>query len=108
MKITVIGTGYVGLVSGTCLADLGNGVLCLDINSEKIELLNSGCVPIHEPGLAEVFQRNVAPGRLQFTDDVAASVAHGLVQIIAVAHHLKTAVPLTCNMSLQHAVLLST
>jgi UDPglucose 6-dehydrogenase len=84
MKITVIGTGYVGLVSGACLADLGNDVVCLDIDERKIQLLNSGAVPIHEPGLHEVIKRNVAAGRLSFTTDVAASVAHGLVQMIAV------------------------
>lgn len=84
MKITVTGTGYVGLVSGACLADLGNEVVCLDIDRSKIQLLNSGVVPIHEPGLQEVIKRNVAPGRLSFTTDVAASVAHGLVQMIAV------------------------
>lgn len=84
MKITVIGTGYVGLVSGACLADLGNEVVCLDIDRSKIQLLNSGVVPIHEPGLHEVIERNVASGRLSFTTDVAASVAHGLVQMIAV------------------------
>jgi UDPglucose 6-dehydrogenase len=84
MKITVIGTGYVGLVSGACLADLGNDVVCLDIDSSKIQLLNKGVVPIHEPGLQEVIKRNVASGRLSFTTDVAASVAHGLVQMIAV------------------------
>ena len=84
MKITVIGTGYVGLVSGACLADLGNDVVCLDIDQSKIQLLNSGVVPIHEPGLHEVIERNVASGRLSFTTDVATSVAHGLVQMIAV------------------------
>ena len=84
MKITVIGTGYVGLVSGACLADLGNDVVCLDIDERKIQLLNSGAVPIHEPGLHEVIKRNIAAGRLSFTTDVAASVAHGLVQMIAV------------------------
>ena len=84
MKITVIGTGYVGLVSGACLADLGNDVVCLDIDERKIQLLNSGAVPIQEPGLHEVIKRNVAAGRLSFTTDVAASVAHGLVQMIAV------------------------
>jgi len=84
MKITVIGTGYVGLVSGACLADLGNDVVCLDIDPKKIELLNGGGVPIHEPGLVEVIKRNVESGRLSFTTDVAASVAHGLVQMIAV------------------------
>jgi len=84
MKITVIGTGYVGLVSGACLADLGNDVMCLDIDPNKIELLNAGGVPIHEPGLDGVIKRNVEFGRLRFTTDVAASVAHGLVQMIAV------------------------
>ena len=84
MKITVIGTGYVGLISGACLADLGNDVVCLDIDERKIQLLNSGAVPIHEPGLHEVIKRNVAAGRLSFTTDVSASVAHGLVQMIAV------------------------
>ncbi len=84
MKITVIGSGYVGLVSGACLADLGNDVLCVDVDAKKIELLNSGGVPIHEPGLAELIKRNVESGRLRFTTDVAASVAHGLVQMIAV------------------------
>lgn len=84
MKITVIGSGYVGLVSGACLADLGNDVLCLDVDQKKIELLNNGGVPIHEPGLDEVIKRNVGAGRLRFTTDVATSVAHGLVQMIAV------------------------
>lgn len=85
MKITVIGTGYVGLVSGACLADLGNDVLCLDIDSKKIELLNGGGVPIYEPGLDEIIKRNVESGRLRFSTDVADSVSHGLVQMIAVA-----------------------
>jgi UDPglucose 6-dehydrogenase len=84
MKITVIGSGYVGLVSGACLADLGNDVLCLDVDPRKIELLNNGGVPIYEPGLDEVIARNITAGRLRFTTDVAASVAHGLVQMIAV------------------------
>ncbi|MFA6972210.1 MAG: UDP-glucose/GDP-mannose dehydrogenase family protein [Gallionella sp.] len=84
MKITVIGSGYVGLVSGACLADLGNDVLCLDVDPRKIDILNNGGVPIYEPGLDEVIKRNIAAGRLRFTTDVAASVAHGLVQMIAV------------------------
>jgi UDPglucose 6-dehydrogenase len=84
MNITVIGTGYVGLVSGACLADLGNNVLCFDVDAKKIELLNSGSVPIHEPGLVEVIKRNVEAGLLRFTTDVATSVDHGLVQMIAV------------------------
>ena len=84
MHITIIGTGYVGLVTGACLADLGNNVFCLDVDQTKIDLLNSGGVPIYEPGLKEVIERNVEAGRLTFSTDVAASVAHGSVQFIAV------------------------
>jgi UDPglucose 6-dehydrogenase len=84
VKITVIGSGYVGLVSGACLADLGNNVLCLDVDSGKIAVLQQGGVPIYEPGLDAVIQRNVAAGRLRFTTDVYQSVAHGLIQMIAV------------------------
>ncbi len=84
MKITIIGTGYVGLVTGACLAELGNDVFCLDVDEKKIALLNNGGIPIHEPGLEEVVARNVAAGRLQFSTDVAASVAHGVLQFIAV------------------------
>ena len=84
MKITVIGSGYVGLVSGACLADLGNDVVCMDVDKRKIDLLNNGGVPIHEPGLDEVIKRNIEAGRLRFTTDIVASVDHGLVQMIAV------------------------
>jgi len=84
MKITIIGTGYVGLVTGACLAELGNDVFCLDVDQRKIDLLNSGGIPIHEPGLEEVVARNRAAGRLQFSTDIAASVAHGQLQFIAV------------------------
>jgi UDPglucose 6-dehydrogenase len=84
MNITIIGTGYVGLVTGACLADLGNHVFCLDLDQTKIDLLNSGGVPIYEPGLKEVIERNVEAGRLTFSTDIAASVAHGSVQFIAV------------------------
>jgi UDPglucose 6-dehydrogenase len=84
MNITIIGTGYVGLVTGACLADLGNQVVCLDLDSRKIDRLNQGELPIHEPGLHEVVQRNVEAGRLRFSTDVAASVAHGAIQFIAV------------------------
>ena len=84
MNITIIGTGYVGLVTGTCLADLGNSVCCLDIDPAKIATLNSGGVPIHEPGLRELIQANVDAGRLSFTTDVAAAVAFGDIQFIAV------------------------
>jgi UDPglucose 6-dehydrogenase len=84
MKITVIGSGYVGLVTGACLAEMGNHVVCLDIDPRKIETLNSGGIPIHEPGLDQVVQRNAAAGRLQFTTDTALAVAHGTLQFIAV------------------------
>ncbi|MDP2135854.1 MAG: UDP-glucose 6-dehydrogenase, partial [Sulfuritalea sp.] len=69
MKITVIGTGYVGLVSGTCLADVGNDVLCLDLDAVKIRILNEGGIPIYEPGLEAMVRKNEAAGRLRFTTD---------------------------------------
>ncbi|RFU47713.1 UDP-glucose/GDP-mannose dehydrogenase family protein [Paraburkholderia sp. DHOC27] len=84
MNLTIIGTGYVGLVTGACLADIGNDVLCLDLDQRKIDVLNQGGVPIHEPGLQEIIARNRKAGRLKFTTDVAASVAHGEIQFIAV------------------------
>ena len=84
MKVTVIGTGYVGLVSGTCLAELGNDVVCLDIDPAKIKVLQDGGVPIYEPGLQDLVRRNVAAGRLHFTTDVAMAVDHGTIQFIAV------------------------
>ncbi|MDR9837380.1 UDP-glucose dehydrogenase family protein [Herbaspirillum huttiense] len=84
MKITIIGTGYVGLVTGACLAELGNDVFCLDVDQRKVDILNNGGIPIHEPGLEEVVARNRAAGRLHFSTDVAASVAHGDIQFIAV------------------------
>ena len=84
MKISVIGTGYVGLVTGACLAEVGNEVLCLDLDANKIATLKSGGIPIHEPGLLEMVQRNVAAGRLQFTTSVEESVAFGTMQFIAV------------------------
>jgi UDPglucose 6-dehydrogenase len=84
MKITVIGTGYVGLVSGTCLADVGNDVLCLDLDAAKIRTLNEGGIPIYEPGLEAMVRKNEAAGRLHFTTDIEAAVAHGVLQFIAV------------------------
>jgi UDPglucose 6-dehydrogenase len=84
MKITVIGTGYVGLVTGTCLAEMGNNVLCLDLDTKKIACLNDGDIPIHEPGLLDLIRRNVAAGRLRFTSDVEFSVGFGTMQFIAV------------------------
>ncbi len=84
MKITVIGSGYVGLVSAACLAEMGNDVLCLDTDARKIEMLRQGRMPIFEPGLQELIGRNAHAGRIRFTTDVDESVAHGLVQMIAV------------------------
>ena len=84
MKITVVGTGYVGLVGGACLADVGNEVLCLDVDPEKIRILEEGGLPIHEPGLLEIVRRNVQAGRLFFTTDIERAVRHGTVQFIAV------------------------
>ena len=84
MKITMTGTGYVGLVTGACLAEVGNDVLCLDVDRDKIDVLKRGGVPIHEPGLPEMIRRNVAAGRLRFTTEVDAAVLHGTLQFIAV------------------------
>jgi UDPglucose 6-dehydrogenase len=84
MKITVIGSGYVGLVSGACLAELGNDIVCLDVDPRKIAILQQGGVPIYEPGLDDLIKSNVAAGRLRFTTDISESVSHGLVQMIAV------------------------
>ncbi|SFP78298.1 nucleotide sugar dehydrogenase, partial [Cupriavidus sp. OV096] len=84
MKVTIIGSGYVGLVTGACLAELGNSVFCLDVDERKIAMLNAGGVPIYEPGLKELIERNRAAGRLTFSTDVAASVEHADVQFIAV------------------------
>ena len=84
MRITIIGTGYVGLVSGACLAEVGNDVLCLDVDADKIARLSAGRVPIHEPGLEPLVKRNLDARRIAFTTDPAAAVAHGQLQFIAV------------------------
>ncbi len=84
MKITIIGTGYVGLVTGACLAQVGNDVVCLDTDPEKIASLNSGHVPIHEPGLELLLADNRRAGRLAFTTDVEEATIHGYLQVIAV------------------------
>jgi UDPglucose 6-dehydrogenase len=84
MRITIFGSGYVGLVSGACFADAGNRVLCVDIDAQKIERLQRGEVPIHEPGLTALIERNASAGRLRFTTDAAAGIAHGEVILIAV------------------------
>ncbi len=84
MEVTIVGTGYVGLVSGACLAEVGNHVLCLDLDPEKIRILENGDIPIHEPGLIDIVRRNVAAGRLGFTTDIDRAVAHARIQFIAV------------------------
>jgi UDPglucose 6-dehydrogenase len=84
VKITMVGTGYVGLVTGACLADTGNEVLCLELDERKIATLKDGRIPIYEPGLEAIVRRNAAAGRLRFTTDVAHSVDHGTMQFIAV------------------------
>jgi UDPglucose 6-dehydrogenase len=84
MKITVVGTGYVGLVSGACLAEMGNDVLCVDVDTDKVARLRQGRIPIHEPGLEEMVRRNAAAGRLHFTHDAAEGVRFGTIQFIAV------------------------
>ena len=84
MNISVFGVGYVGLVSGACLAEVGHHVICVDVDSVKISMLNTGILPIWEPGLKELVDRNVKEGRLQFTTDAALAVHHGTVQFIAV------------------------
>ncbi|HLY52773.1 MAG TPA: UDP-glucose/GDP-mannose dehydrogenase family protein [Steroidobacteraceae bacterium] len=84
MRVTIFGSGYVGLVTGACLADAGNHVVCVDVDAAKIERLNRGEVPIHEPGLEALIRRNAEAGRIEFTTDAARAVAHGLFQLIAV------------------------
>ena len=84
MKVTTIGTGYVGLVTGACLAEMGNHVVCLDVDAQKIRVLEEGGMPIHEPGLLEIVRRNVAAGRLQFTTDADRAVHHGTMLFLAV------------------------
>jgi len=84
MRVTIFGSGYVGLVTGACLADAGNHVVCVDVDAAKIERLKRGEVPIHEPGLDALIKRNAEAGRLEFTTDAARGVEHGLFQLIAV------------------------
>ena len=84
MKITVVGTGYVGLVSGACMSEVGNDVVCLDLDAAKIKILTDGGIPIFEPGLQDMVMRNVAAGRLHFTTNVEQAVQHGTIQFIAV------------------------
>ncbi len=84
MKLSVVGTGYVGLVTGACLADVGNDVLCVDLDATKVDMLRDGLVPIYEPGLQDMVRRNIAAGRLRFTTHPAEGAAFGVPQFIAV------------------------
>src|SRR5215831_14145961 len=84
MRVTIFGSGYVGLVTGACLADAGNHVVCVDVDAGKIERLNRGEVPIHEPGLEALIKRNMEAGRIEFTTDAPRAIEHGLFQLIAV------------------------
>src|SRR5437773_2726495 len=84
MRLTIVGTGYVGLVSGACFADTGNDVIGYDINAERIALLNRGESPIFEPGLADLIKANMRAGRLRFTTDAAQAIQHAEIIIIAV------------------------
>ncbi|MCB5295695.1 MAG: UDP-glucose 6-dehydrogenase, partial [Candidatus Cloacimonetes bacterium] len=84
MKLAVIGSGYVGLTSGACFADMGNNVICVDKDTRKIEMLNHGEIPIYEPGLESMVQRNREAGRLSFTTDLKQAVRDSHVLFIAV------------------------
>jgi UDPglucose 6-dehydrogenase len=84
MKVTVFGSGYVGLVTGACLAEVGNDVICMDVDERKVEMLKQGDIPIYEPGLDKIVERNAGAGRLHFTTDAKEAVDHGLFQFIAV------------------------
>ena len=83
MKITVVGTGYVGLVTGTCLAETGNDVLCIDIDADKVEKMKQGTVPIYEPHLDLLFERNIKAGRLRFSTSLKEGLDHGLIVMLA-------------------------
>jgi len=84
MKVTIYGAGYVGLVTGACLSEVGNDVLCVDVNEGRVAALNRGEIPIYEPGLSKIITRNCESGRLRFTTDTEESVAHGILQFVAV------------------------
>src|ERR671918_727346 len=84
MRLTIFGSGYVGLVTGACFAEVGNNVLCVDVDQRKVEMLKRGESPIYEHGLDDLLKRNLAAGRISFTTDAAEGVKHGLFQFIAV------------------------
>ena len=84
MHISVVGVGYVGLVTGACFAETGNDVMCMDIDSKKIDRLNQGIIPIYEPQLEEIVKNNIKEGRLAFTTDIRKAFDHGLIIFISV------------------------
>ena len=84
MKLCIVGTGYVGLVSGVCFAEMGNDVICVDNNEEKVNMLSNNIVPIYEPGLEELAKNNASEGRLKFTSDIKSSIENSLFIFIAV------------------------
>jgi UDPglucose 6-dehydrogenase len=88
MKIVIVGSGYVGLVTGACFSEVGIDVTCVDIDRNKIDNLNKGIIPIYEPGLEEMITRNMKKGRLSFTTDIAAALVDSEVLFISVEHHL--------------------
>src|SRR2546429_654817 len=90
MRVTIFGSGYVGLVTGACLADAGNHVICVDVDATKIERLSRGEVPIHEPGLEALIKRNAEAGRIEFTTDAPRAIEHGLFHLIAVGDRKST------------------
>ena len=83
MKIAVVGTGYVGLVTGTCFAETGNDVICVDIDKEKVEKMRNGVVPIYEPHLDVLFERNIKAGRLKFTTDLGEAIKEAQIIFLA-------------------------
>ena len=93
MRVCIFGTGYVGLVTGTCLAEVGHDVVCVDIDAAKVEGLNRGVIPIYEPGLTPMVQANHAAGRLRFTTDAAASAVEAILDFTAEADAQALAAP---------------
>ena len=86
MKLVIVGTGYVGLVTGACFAEMGNHVVCVDVDKDKIARLNRGEIPIYEPGLEQIIKRNFKRGSLEFTDDLKAALEGAQVAMIAVGY----------------------
>src|SRR5438045_4604652 len=101
MRVTIFGSGYVGLVTGACLADAGNHVMCVDVDAARIERLNRGEVPIHEPGLEALIKRNAEAGRIEFTTDAPRAVEHGLFRSEEHTSELQSLRHLVCRLLLE-------